>query len=1126
MTSKFHMKFWLVFIVVFTILLLPRFIFAKTFIKDDISVDTTWTKANSPYILERSIVVFEEATLNIEPGVEIKFPYFSPGNSIYFFGKLIAIGSEEEPIYFTSNSDDALSNTDDEEYCDEEYDEEGNLISKTNCEYFDFNEPFVGDWGGLYFIDSENNILENININYANVGLTFQNSEASLKHFLIINSQEGILAFNNSSIDILDAQLLDLEQNALILYNNTLINFSNLIIENVINNPINVYNESSLSGNYLEFNGSSLSGYTEAIILFNGSNLVLNSAKFNDCPLNSCITFFDSEYFLGETSLLEINDTLFAEGRGSGLLTFSGKPTNLKITNSAFLDFDLFAIESYRDISTIDARNNYFGDMSGPYHSTQNSEGKGEAIYGNNILFYPWLFNNPFELCIEDCASNVLFIPGMQGSRLYADLGSGEKELWLSRKDSYHEALFLDEEGKSINEVYTKNDIRNNGDKKETGIIDEAILGINIYKSLGIQLKNLKTDKIINDYSFIPYDWRLALDDILNNGKVFGNKNQNLSYLENSTLEESFIYKELSKLAKSSKSGKVSIVSHSNGGLVTKALIQKLKDNNDPLYEKIDEIFFVAVPQIGAPEAVLALLFGTGVGPFDSIMDQDVSRGLGENMPTLYNLLPRESYFNLINNKDSKKAIINFSTKTKFENEKLKNTIEKYGNNIDSFSELEDYLKGGDYREKPAINDTKNANIANIYLYNNAINLYEMLDNWQANPTTKVYQVGGLGMETILGLDYKEVKKLLGKKEISPKARKTIYGDGTVPLVSATFMNESQNIEQWYVDLDKANKDNVIPKDHAFILEIPNLLDFIKNKLKGEKTFLDPENIIFRNRTTLASHPKKLIYTLHSPLYLGVFDKDGNFSGKDEQGNIINEILGAEYSIIGEVQSLSIPIELAHTLVLNGFDDGYFSLELDEFSNDNYSGNQIFDGIKNTKNTKAKLVFENENSLDNLKLLVDLEGDGEFELEYLPYKEEVIIPIPEIINNPGVVLINANNNTRNIVPAVLGESIEINEQNKKVITNNEENLHIEKDNTLIINNQNLNSTQYKNLDVEGDFNKKNEAKTLDKDIKEEIIIDDKIPQDQKRQEGNYRYLIIFLVLITLLISFKYLFKIK
>jgi uncharacterized repeat protein (TIGR01451 family) len=38
----------------------------------------------------------------------------------------------------------------------------------------------------------------------------------------------------------------------------------------------------------------------------------------------------------------------------------------------------------------LDARDNYWGDLSGPYHATQNPDGLGGEV-GDNVLFYPWL---------------------------------------------------------------------------------------------------------------------------------------------------------------------------------------------------------------------------------------------------------------------------------------------------------------------------------------------------------------------------------------------------------------------------------------------------------------------------------------------------------------------------------------------------------------------------------------------------------------------------------------------------------------------------------------------------------------------------------------------------------------
>lgn len=43
-----------------------------------------------------------------------------------------------------------------------------------------------------------------------------------------------------------------------------------------------------------------------------------------------------------------------------------------------------------RNAPPLDARQNYWGDPTGPYHATQNPGGLGDNV-GDNILFYPWL---------------------------------------------------------------------------------------------------------------------------------------------------------------------------------------------------------------------------------------------------------------------------------------------------------------------------------------------------------------------------------------------------------------------------------------------------------------------------------------------------------------------------------------------------------------------------------------------------------------------------------------------------------------------------------------------------------------------------------------------------------------
>ncbi len=76
---------------------------ASTDVDSDITSDTTWNAAGSPYYIKMDIIVRDGVTLTINPGVDVKF------NGYFYLecaatGKILARGTAEETINFTSNS--------------------------------------------------------------------------------------------------------------------------------------------------------------------------------------------------------------------------------------------------------------------------------------------------------------------------------------------------------------------------------------------------------------------------------------------------------------------------------------------------------------------------------------------------------------------------------------------------------------------------------------------------------------------------------------------------------------------------------------------------------------------------------------------------------------------------------------------------------------------------------------------------------------------------------------------------------------------------------------------------------------------------------------------------------------
>ena len=80
---------------------------AQTEVSGGLFSATTWTLAESPYIVTSDVVVFPDASLTIEPGVEVRF--YSNTRLELRAGDLYATGTAEQPISFTLDAADPTS---------------------------------------------------------------------------------------------------------------------------------------------------------------------------------------------------------------------------------------------------------------------------------------------------------------------------------------------------------------------------------------------------------------------------------------------------------------------------------------------------------------------------------------------------------------------------------------------------------------------------------------------------------------------------------------------------------------------------------------------------------------------------------------------------------------------------------------------------------------------------------------------------------------------------------------------------------------------------------------------------------------------------------------------------------
>ena len=631
---------------------------------------------------------------------------------------------------------------------------------------------------------------------------------------------------------------------------------------------------------------------------------------------------------------------------------------------------------SFHDKTKVVLKNNWYGDSTGPKTQSNLSAG-GEKISGDYTQENWSATKN--ENTAEGGASNVLFLPGLEASRLYKKDGILENQLWEPNRNADVKKLFLDEDGKSLNkDIYTKD------------VLDEAnvspILQKNIYKSFLSDLDKWKNDeKIIADYSVVPYDWRLSLEDILDSGVVDGEK---ISYIKKSI--SPYIIKELRRLASASKSGKVTIVAHSNGGLLVKALTNKLGEEAQNL---IDKIVFVAVPQIGTPQAIGGLLHGFDQGlPTDWLsffVSPKNARTLGKNMSSAYNLLPSNVYFSS-NGSAVKTPVISFE-----EGSLTNSFINKYGYEIDEPNKLHNFLLDEEGKVSADSDDLASPSKINSKLLKYGEDTHQVLDdNWIVPSNILVYKIAGFGEETLGKIKYwtgiECVKYfhsfcLETKPKLQYSPEMVTDGDGTVVAPSALAMStDAENVKRYWVDLFDYN-DNNYNREHADILEVEQLRDFIKNNILTQSETTLPKYI--SDSKPANNSEKRLQYILHSPLALSAFDSVGN-----EISATVSNIPRAQYKRFGEAQYISLPASTNHTVKLDGLADGSFTLEMQELENDEVIAKTTFAGIPTSDKTKAEMEVT-DGAIRNTSLLkVDFNGDDAIDFSLEPKVGETVLP--------------------------------------------------------------------------------------------------------------------------------------
>jgi pimeloyl-ACP methyl ester carboxylesterase len=711
---------------------------------------------------------------------------------------------------------------------------------------------------------------------------------------------------------------------------NTQINMdqSDLEINGTISEPVNIIG----IGHILIGRGTTTIRYakisTSGIALQPySSNVTISSSTFIASSATAIYSFNSNVKITGS----KIKSDYYA---GIIRLADSGPKTEFSIQGSSIIGNPVYAIRNDDFSSTIHAENNWWGNANGP------------SLYGANaisgqIVYIPWLTSEPvLDLDDEDkCCSSILFIPGLEASRLYRSesapvIGATINRLWEPNRNTDVTKLYLDQDGKSIDpSIYSGEPI------------DRALGVLGVYGRFMSFLDDLAKKGTVNEWKAFGYDWRKPVSEV-----VAGNERRLATATSDPSFTNESLIDTVYDLASRSKTNKVTLIVHSNGGLVAKYLVKTLMDIGKE--SLIDSVISVAVPYLGTPQALLGLLHGGDQSiAYGLIVKESFARLLGVNMPSAYSLLPSREYFKNI-----------FSPTVAFASTTIIGINNgRYSENINSFDEQSAFVTNSNNgRLEASSTDTLLAIKGNSFLMNAADVLHSILDPFTWPVTISRYAVVGWNRITAQGLSYLEKQKCLqsffgmtcSAKPVHEKIV-TNMGDGTVLAPSASY-NSGTVVS---VDLKEESKREKRGISHVNILEASTTIETIKRIIfagssdgqsSSSTTVLSSEELLQLpagakfGQPDYSSEPTFLVISTHSPVDLHIYDSDGNHTGsvpvpsgtEDIYQAYETDIPGSDYSLSESDDGVDTYIYVPddgekYSVVINGTGVGEFTMDVE-----------------------------------------------------------------------------------------------------------------------------------------------------------------------------------------------------
>jgi pimeloyl-ACP methyl ester carboxylesterase len=622
----------------------------------------------------------------------------------------------------------------------------------------------------------------------------------------------------------------------------------------------------------------------------------------------------DNNYFgitIAPHKIVLMRDDVQYDIGGEGNVNSYGISTTtsaVNITNSVIQNNRIYEI-SNNDTNTVNAKDNWWGKDMGP--TMAKIKGK--------IDFKPWLNKEPSLDPGKDigCCSNVLFLPGLQASRLYNYKNNSTNRLWEPFNNTDVQSLFLDNFGSSTD---------------HSVFADEPIYtayGLkDVYKPFADMLDTLVIKGSINEWRSFGYDWRSSFVDIVEKDQKTATSTINLLGL-------------VDDLAKRSKTGKIIIVGHSNGGLVGKYLVKILTENGKD--DLIDKFISVGTPYFGTPKALLSILHGFGQAIFGgSVLNESIARELARNMIGGYTLLPSIEYF-----KKVLTPTIVFASSTI---DGL-NTGQYPGAVTDNTEQTAFLIDSKNVRQDPDIKDLSRPIKGNSYVNKISENIHSIIDAFSWPMNIGKYSVVGYNQSTPISLKYylKNICSYWSNKcelKLLHEVIDTKKGDGTV--IGGSASDGGDIISADLSKISDIEDDNI---NHANMLSSKDINNVINQIITSEDNVMITQNDLIKlGPPPDLSTEKSIVISTHSPVNLHVYDSKGRHVGSTStisgvEEDLLNmydiDIPGSSYNAINSFDGYERYVHLPfrsgeqYSVKIEGQDFGTFTYRVEEKTGDN-----------------------------------------------------------------------------------------------------------------------------------------------------------------------------------------------